>query len=214
MPSKTREIISKTLRTKGKCSIKDLAEAAAISPVSVRHHMSILQADGLVNVEESRQGVGRPVHLYSLSEKGAELFPSRYLRLTNRLLVELKDSLPEEVVLELFSSIASSMADNHAEKFEGLSFDERLDGLVILLAEEGFDAEIERLEDEVLIRELSCPYYKIGLSHPEICIIDQTFIANALSVPVERVACLLDGDDLCTFSIQTADQKEVQHNHD
>ena len=194
MTSKTREIISKTLRTQGKCTIKDLAEAAAISPVSVRHHMSILQADGLVSVEESRQGVGRPVHLYSLSEKGAELFPGRYLRLTNRLLVELKDSLPEEKVLELFSSIATSMADSHAEKFEGLP--------------------IEQLEDEILIRELSCPYFKIGIAHPEICVIDQTFIANALSVPVERVACLLDGDDLCTFSIQTADQKEVRHNHD
>ncbi len=214
MTSKTREIISKTLRTQGKCTIKDLAEAAAISPVSVRHHMSILQADGLVSVEESRQGVGRPVHLYSLSEKGAELFPGRYLRLTNRLLVELKDSLPEEKVLELFSSIATSMADSHAEKFEGLPFDERLEGLLVLLAEEGFEAEIEQLEDEILIRELSCPYFKIGIAHPEICVIDQTFIANALSVPVERVACLLDGDDLCTFSIQTADQKEVQHNHD
>lgn len=162
-----------------------------------------------MNVEESRQGVGRPVHLYSLTEKGAELFPGRYLRLTNRLLEELKDSLPKEVVLELFSSIAFSMADGHAEKFEGLPFDERLVGLKKLLKEEGFEAEIEQLENEVLIRELSCPYFRIGISHPEICVIDQTFIANALAVPVERVECILDGDDLCTFSVQIADQKEV-----
>lgn len=214
MTSSTRETILKTLRTQGKCTIKDLAEAAGISPVSVRHHIANLQADDLVNVEESRKGVGRPVHLFSLSEKAAELFPGRYLRLTNRLLEGLKDSLPEEQVHELFSSIASSMANNHLEELSRLPLEERLQGLLRLLSEEGFEAEIEQQDDHVLIRELSCPYFRIGVSHPEICMIDQTFIANALSVPVERVECLLDGDSLCTFSIQTEDFLEVHYNHD
>lgn len=214
MTSSTRETILKTLRTQGKCTIKELAEAAGISPVSVRHHIANLQADDLVNVEESRKGVGRPVHLFSLSEKAAELFPGRYLRLTNRLLEGLKDSLPEEQVHELFSSIASSMADNYLEELNGLPLEERLQGLLRLLAEEGFEAEIEQRDDHVLIRELSCPYFRIGVSHPEICMIDQTFIANALSVPVERVECLLDGDSLCTFSIQNEDFLEVHYNHD
>jgi predicted ArsR family transcriptional regulator len=214
MASSTRETILKTLRTQGKCTIKDLAEAAEISPVSVRHHIANLQADNLLSVEESRKGVGRPVHLFSLSEKGAELFPGRYLRLTNRLLEELKGSLPEDKVRELFSSIASSMADRHVDELNGLPFNERLQGLLRLLSEEGFEAEIEQMDDHILIRELSCPYFRIGVSHPEICVIDQTFIANALSVPVERVACLLDGDSLCTFSIQTENLIEVQHSHD
>lgn len=214
MTSSTRETILKTLRTQGKCTIKELAEAAGISPVSVRHHIANLQADDLVNVEESRKGVGRPVHLFSLSEKAAELFPGRYLRLTNRLLEGLKDSLPEEQVHELFSSIASSMANNHLEELSRLPLEERLQGLLRLLSEEGFEAEIEQQDDHVLIRELSCPYFRIGVSHPEICMIDQTFIANALSVPVERVECLLDGDSLCTFSIQTEDFLEVHYNHD
>lgn len=214
MASPTRETILKTLRTHGKCTIKELAEAADISPVSVRHHIANLQADDLVIVEESRKGVGRPLHLFSLSDKGAELFPGRYLRLTNRLLEELKDSLPEEQVHELFSSIASSMADSHLKELAGLPLDERLQGLLKLLSEEGFEAEIEYKDDHVLIRELSCPYFRIGVSHPEICTIDQTFIANALSVPVERVECLLDGDNLCTFSIQTDNFLEVHYNND
>ena len=214
MASPTRETILKTLRTDGKCTIKDLAEAADISPISVRHHITNLQAEGLVDMEESRQGVGRPVHLYSLSESGAELFPGRYLRLTNRLLEELKGSLSEEKFREIFSSIASSMADRHRDELNGLPFEARIQGLLRLLAEEGFEAEVEYKDDQVFIRELSCPYFRIGLSHPEICMIDQTFIANALSVPVERVACLLEGDNLCTFSIQTENIIEVQQSHD
>lgn len=214
MASSTRDTILKTLRTQGKCTIKQLAEEAGISPVSVRHHISNLQSESLVNVEESRKGVGRPVHLFSLSEKGVELFPGRYLRLTNRLLEEIKDTLPEDTVKELFSAVASSMIDNHVDELNQLPFDERLKGLMQLLSEEGFEAEIEVKDDRVLIRELSCPYFRVGISHPEVCTIDQTFIANALSVPVERVECLLDGDSLCTFSIQSENLLQIESNHD
>jgi DeoR family suf operon transcriptional repressor len=214
MASSTRETILKTLRTQGKCTIKQLAAEAGISPVSVRHHISNLQTENLVNVEESRKGVGRPVHLFSLSEKGVELFPGRYLRLTNRLLEEIKDTLPEDTVRDLFSAIASSMADSHVDELNQLPFDERLKGLMHLLSEEGFQAEIQVEDDRILIRELSCPYFRVGISHPEVCTIDQTFIANALSVPVERVKCLLDGDNLCTFSIQSENLLQIEPSHD
>jgi predicted ArsR family transcriptional regulator len=99
------------------------------------------------------------------------------------------------------------MVDTRAGHLANLPFEERLDGLIGLLNEEGFEAEIERLDNEVLIRELSCPYFQVGKAHPEVCVIDQTFIADALSVPVERVACLLDGDNLCTFSVQVENHK-------
>ena len=74
--------------------------------------------------------------------------------------------------------------------------------------EEGFEAEVEILEGEILIRELSCPYYRVGQSHPEICLIDEKFIGESLGVPVERILCVLDGDNLCTYSVQFQPQME------
>ena len=208
MSSPTRQIILRTLKKQGKCTVKALAEAAGISPVSVRHHLANLQAAGLLTVEETREGVGRPLHHYSLSDNGVELFPSRYYRLTNRILDEIKESMPEETVRGLFSSIASSLVDDNAAKLASLPFDERLEELAKVLTEEGFEAEIEKRDDQILIRELSCPYFRIGQSHPEICVIDEKFIAESLRVPVERVSCVLDGDHLCTYSVQYQPQME------
>jgi predicted ArsR family transcriptional regulator len=94
------------------------------------------------------------------------------------------------------------MSDAYTHEMEGLSLGERIEGLQSLLSEEGFEVEIESRNDELLIRELSCPYFGIGKSHPEVCVIDQTFIANALNVPVELVSCVLDGDTHCTFSVK------------
>jgi predicted ArsR family transcriptional regulator len=202
MGSATKETILKTLRMQGKCSVKELAEAAEISPISVRHHLANLQADGLISAEEARKGVGRPYHLFSLTEKGLESFPRRYFRLTNHILKELKGSLPEDKVQEIFTGVASAMANAYTNEMEGLSLGERIEGLQTLLSEEGFEVEIESRNGELLIRELSCPYFGIGKSHPEVCVIDQTFIANALNVPVELFSCVLDGDTHCTFSVK------------
>lgn len=201
MASETRELILKTLRSRGSCTVKDLADAAGISPVSVRHHLSSLQADDLIESEEVRHGVGRPHHVFSLTEDGYELFPTRYYRLTNRLLGELKESLPDRSIRTLLSGVADSMAEGYASQLEGLPLEKRLARLVELLNEEGFNADIEHKGGEVVLRELSCPYFHIGQSHPEVCLIDQAFIARALSLPVERVRCLLDGDAHCAFLI-------------
>ncbi len=203
MASETREIILKTLRSRGSCTVKDLADAAGISPVSVRHHLSNLLADDLIGSEEVRHGVGRPRHVFSLTENGYELFPTRYYRLTNRLLGELKESLPDRSIETLLSGVADSMADDYASQLEGLPLEKRLRRLVELLNEEGFNADIQHQGDDIILRELSCPYFHVGQSHPEVCMIDQTFIARALSLPVERVRCLLDGDAHCAFVIPT-----------
>lgn len=207
MASETREVILRALRAKGRCTVKELAEVAGISPVSVRHHLSALQADDLIRSEEVRHGVGRPLHMYSLTEEAHELFPTRYFRLTNRLLGEIKESLPQEALHLLLASVADTMAADYATQLEGLPLEARLRRLVELLDEEGFAAEVERREGKLIIRELSCPYLQIGMQHPEVCTIDQSFIAKALSLPVERVRCLLDGDAHCAFSVQVEENQ-------
>lgn len=204
MSSATRDRILRTLRVRGKCTVNDLAEASGVSPVSVRHHLANLQAEKLVEAEEVKHGVGRPRLLFALSDTALEMFPSRYFRLTSRILEEIKDSMSPKAVQSLFASVAATMAADYAEQLEGLPLHERLERLIQLLSEEGFEAELEETGASVTIRELSCPYYKMGREHPEVCLVDQTFIATSLSLPVERVTCLLDGDSHCSFSFPVA----------
>lgn len=201
MSSATRDRILRTLRLQGKCTVVDLAEASGVSPVSVRHHLANLLAENLVESEEVKHGVGRPRLLFSLSDIALEMFPSRYFRLTSRILEEIKDSMPPQAVRRLFASVAATMAADYAEQLADLPLEERLERLIQLLSDEGFEAELHHKDDSVTIRELSCPYYRMGREHPEVCVIDQTFIATSLSLPVERVSCLLEGDTHCSFTI-------------
>ena len=201
--SSTRDHILKTLLTRQRCAINDLAEAVDITPISVRHHITKLEASGLITSDEERHGVGRPRRVYFLTEKGMEQFPTRYLRLTINLLQQLKETLPEPMVNELFTQVANDLVSDFTSELEldQLPIEDRLEIARDLLLAEGFTMEWERKDEGYHIREVNCPYYHVGQSHPEVCTIGQTLLSNILSVPVERAKCILDGDAHCTYIV-------------
>ena len=201
--STTRDLILRTILSKQRCSIVDLAEAAGINPVSVRHHIGKLESEGLLLYEDERQGVGRPRRVYYLTEAGLEKFPTRYLQLTMRLLDQVRDTLPPKVLEGLFAQMGQSLAEDMRSDYDlnGLSMEERLDLLQLMLEKEGFNVEWSRNEDSYTIKELNCPYHHVGQHHPEVCAIDRTVISSVLSVPATKINCILDGDSYCTYVV-------------
>jgi predicted ArsR family transcriptional regulator len=207
----TRENVLRTLLTRQRCTINELAEAVGINPISVRHHVTKLEAEGFVTSEEVRHGVGRPRRVYFLTEDGMEQFPTRYLRLTVRLLSQLKETLPEPMVSELFSQVANDLVEDYTTdvNLDGVTLEERLNIVQDLLNGEGFTMEWERQDDGYHIHEVNCPYYHVGQNHPEVCVVDQTLISNMLDVPVEKVKCILDGDSFCTYVVPSDQNSET-----
>lgn len=140
----TRERVLYTLLSQQRCTINELADAVDINPISVRHHIARLEAEGLVTSEEERHGVGRPRRLYYLTEQGLERFPSRYMKLTIRLLEQLKDSMPEPMINQLFTQMAEDLAAEVQVEASGLDIEQRLDLVTSMLSDEGFTVEWEK----------------------------------------------------------------------
>ena len=114
----TRDKILQTLLRQPRTTINELAAAVGINPISVRHHLTNLQVEGLVGNDEERHGVGRPRLVYFLTEAGMERFPTRYLRLTTRLLAQMKESMPAPMVSRLFAEMADGLAEEYASIHE------------------------------------------------------------------------------------------------
>ena len=203
----TRDKILQTLLRKPRSSINDLAEAVGINPISARHHLTNLQMEGLVEGKEERHGVGRPRLVYILTDEGMERFPTRYLRLTSRLLTQMKESMSGAVVSNLFGQIAEDLVKEYAHDIQGLGMEERLDFVKELLAQEGFTVEWEKKDGAYEIHEISCPYYQIGMAHPEVCTVDQTLISKMLALPANKVQCILHGGTQCTYIVHPTEIK-------
>ncbi len=209
--SDTRERILRLLLERQRCTVNELAEAVGINPISVRHHINKLEAEGLIAWEDERHGIGRPRRVYYLTEAGLEKFPSRYVQLTVRLLQQLKSTLPQETVARLFRNMAQELASELTSglDLENLDLPQRLELVTRLLEREGFTVEWEDDGERFILREKTCPYYRIGQAHPEVCIMDETLIASILDVPAEKVECILDGDSVCTYAIPKRAEKSA-----
>ncbi len=204
MTTNTRSRVLRTLLLNQRRTVNELAEAVEINPISVRHHVNKLEAEGLIQSEEERHGVGRPRLIYTLTNKGMEQFPQRYLQLTLRLLQQLKENLPEQELGDLFQEIAEGMAGELTRNIdlEELNLKERLDLLEEVLSSEGFMVSLEEGEDSFYLVEASCPYHHVGEDHPEICVVDQELIAHVTSTIPRRIECVLDGDTQCKYEIK------------
>ena len=198
-PHSTRRAVLEALRTANAATVAQLSEMVGVKAITIRHHLNGLLAEGLVEVEERRQTVGRPIYVYRLSPDAESLFPQKYHQLVERLLDQVKLSLPPETVDMLIKSLAKSLAAELQVDFDRLPEPERLNRLIDLLAREGFMAQWRRTENGVELVEYHCPYYAVGQRHPEFCQIDEELIRVALKAQVAKEACLLTGDPACKF---------------
>ena len=204
MTTNTRSRVLRSLLLNQQRTVNELADAVDINPISVRHHVNKLEAEGLIQSIEERHGVGRPRLVYSLTNKGMEQFPQRYLQLTLRLLEQLKSNLPEEVLSDLFKEVAEGIAGDLTGQIdlEELSLKERLELLKEALVAEGFMVTLEEDEGNYYVVEASCPYHHVGENYPEVCVVDKELIAHFAASSPERVECILDGDKQCKYTIK------------
>jgi predicted ArsR family transcriptional regulator len=208
----TRNQVLNTLLNQNRCTINELAETFQISPISIRHHISKLEVEGLVTSEEERHGVGRPRRVYFLTNAGMEKFPSRYLNLSIRILEKLKETLPQKTVNKLLKEMATEMVSDQTAQIDisGLEIEERVELIQQLLMDEGFTVEVTSKDDGFEIKGTSCPYKHVGVDHPEICLVDETMITTVLATPIEKTHCVLDGDPYCCYLAPTIPLSEIK----
>lgn len=197
----TRDVILHAIKETNEATVEELAAAAGVSPVTVRHHLNSLQAEALLTSRSVRRKVGRPYYVYSLTEKGHELFPHKYARLSTRLLDELKARFPKEVVNDIFVGVVRRIVTDQQTHFEQMSFEQKLDYLVTLLGKEGFLARWEKDGDDYHLIEYSCPYVAVGQEHREVCNLDTNLIIAVLGDNVKQHSCMLAGDSCCQFTV-------------
>ena len=179
-----------------------LADALGLTPISIRHHLNSLQGEGLIKIEVERKSVGRPRHLYTLTEDAQRYFPNKYHVLIGRLLDQLKVSLSPEQIEAIIDSMALNVAAQYGPLQESGTLEQRLERLVSVLGAEGFMAAVQRIDNHTVLAELNCPYVYVGQRHPEVCRIDHAIIRSILGVDVQQTACVLNGDHACTFSVK------------
>ena len=200
----TRQRIIEFLKEKSQATVEELAAAIGLTPMAVRYHLNVLQADNLVTAFAVRRqrGPGRPQQVYKLTEAADELFPEDYRSLTDYLLDEVSQKLGKDGLGELFNNIANRLAGEAPPPQDNQTFEERLDEVVAFLGEKGFTVCWETEDSGYVIHAHSCPYRRVAKDHGEICLLYKHVIGTMLRTTPRRTACLTSGDDRCTYRVK------------
>lgn len=190
----TRQTILNILRRR-QATVDDLTKGLGLAPATVRRHLDILARDGHVDVTQVRRKTGRPHYVFSLSEKGEDLFPKHYVRTTNRLIEEIVALSPDETAgrsgAELadlvFDRMAQRLARRIAPQIRGSTLEERIGATVEALAEEGILFDIERDGDVDLLVGHGCPCPRASDGAAHTCAHDQRLLSLLLGTEVTYV---------------------------
>ncbi len=198
---RTRRQILDILKKQGRATLEELSREVGLSPVTVRVHLSVLQRDDLVNVEEVRGKVGRPYFVYSLAEEAEEEFPKRYHLLANRLLSGMEDKLPLETLQGVLNHVAAVWVEEKAPRLAGKGLAERVVEVTRIRTEEGAMAEFEEVEGGYLLKQYNCPNLLVSRAYTHVCALEERYIAGMLGVPVTHVGAIGSGERVCAYLI-------------
>jgi len=212
----TRQRIVDFLRKQNQATVEELTKVVGLTHMAVRHHLNILQEEGLVEIATTRRTnkPGRPVQIYVLTNQAEKLYPQDYLRLSDLLLEEITCQLGPDGIATVCNNIAERLLQEAPtfEKRQPQAFEDRLDEVVGFLKEKGFVAKWEVEDGQYVIHHIACPYRQLASRHQEICLLDEVLIGSMLQLTPQRICCIANEDERCTYclgvSASTADQTQ------
>jgi predicted ArsR family transcriptional regulator len=195
----TRQQLLEILREDREATVDGLAQQLELTPMTIRHHLNVLQAEGLVVTSQVRrmQKVGRPRLVYTLTDAADELFPQAYGDLASQLVSEMKQTIGREGTQAMFHRIAERIAAAAPPAYEGQRFENRLEQVTEYLNQLGFQFRWEKTDEGVVMANVNCPYRRVAQEHAEVCAMDTVLLQRLLGVTPRHVSRLREGDPSC-----------------
>ena len=199
----TRRAVLVTLKRQGVMQAGELASELASPRLLFASSSAGSRRTGSSSHRSDPDGRGRPAHRYELTPAAEALFPKRYGDLTAELLGYLGGPKSNEVS-RLFERRRRRRLHDAEPRLAGLALEEQVAELTRILDEDGYLADVVRLDDGGWrITEHNCAILSVATGYRQACTSELAFIREALpSGHVERVAHLLDGAHVCSYEVQ------------
>lgn len=204
MQSKRQQIVE-ILKRKGSATADELSESLGISSVTVRHHLDVLQAEGLIGepVITHRATAGRPQHKYTLTDAANNVFPKNFNGLACQLLDEIKSRHDAREINTIFENMGRRLAAESPPPAAGETVAQRMNRVADFLNQKGYLAHWKKSDEGVTLHICNCPYDGLVAKHPELCAMDVSLIAS-LTGTIPHCACrLVDQEESCDYLLET-----------
>ena len=177
-----------------------------VTAATVRHHLEILKEHGIIDTPQvkRRNQPGRPKHLFELTDRADDYFPTNYANLADGLLRQIKSNLPDNQINVILEGTAQDLAAQ-ADIPHDLPIEERMDYVAEHLNRQGYQASwhvaLDELSDGFILETSNCPYEKVVQTHTDICMVDIVLISSLLGIVPRRISHKHDNNEVCAYFI-------------
>lgn len=183
------------LKTRGPLNVPHLARELGVNPTAVRQQLSGLQREGLIAMKVERRKVGRPTHVWSLTEKAEALFPQAYGTMAVSVLRQVRAMDGEAKVARIFRERARELARRYRKRLAGLSRERKIAELARIREEEGYMARARG----ATLTEHHCPIAAVAREFPQACLFEHRLFETVLGFKIERAEHILSGGRACIY---------------
>jgi DeoR family transcriptional regulator, suf operon transcriptional repressor len=207
VPQKLLETDDQLLACLRRChsaTVGELVEALGVTATAVRQRLTRMMDADYVQRSVERQGRGRPVHRYKLTESGAKASGNNYADLAISLWQEIRAVPDPDFRRGLLKRIARRLTDQYAGQVRGETTDERMESLASLMNDREVLFDVNRSHQLPVLTARACPYPDLAEQDRSICAMERLLFSEVLGEPLKLSECRLDGGNCCTFEMSTA----------
>ncbi|PHM50504.1 helix-turn-helix transcriptional regulator [Xenorhabdus miraniensis] len=191
------------LKTQGALQASDAGKILGTTGEAARQQFVKLAKEGLVEARSEARGVGRPVQLWHLTEKGHARFPDTHAELTAHLITIIRSQLGETAIDLVIRAREKEAFSNYKKAMEEVAgLQEKVERLVAIRCQEGYMAHYSVEENgAILFFENHCPICAAAKTCQGFCRAELKLFREILQANVERTEYILSGDRRCTYLI-------------
>jgi predicted ArsR family transcriptional regulator len=193
------------LKTLGAQTAADIGSRLGMTSAGARQHLLKLEASGLVESEDQRQGRGRPRQYWRLMPRGHDRFPDRHSDLTLDLLRSMRDVFGELGLEQLIEHRERASVIDYGKRIgERRSLRQKLAVLAEIRSREGYMASVAQdTGQSFLFVENHCPICAAAAACQGLCRSELAIFRAVLGteVSVERIDHILAGARRCAYRI-------------
>ncbi len=153
--------------------------------------------------------MGRPRHLYDVTQDAQDLFPNNYDALASGLLAAISAVGGDDLVEQVFEARRRQVGDRIKSRMSerlgpNAPLVDRVRELAVIQDEQGYlcQAVIDAGPNTITLREHNCAIYHVAVGHPAACRAELELFREVLGADVVRETHIASGDRCCTYRVR------------
>ncbi|NJK72349.1 MAG: iron-sulfur cluster biosynthesis transcriptional regulator SufR [Synechococcaceae cyanobacterium SM2_3_60] len=200
-----KAVILQLLRRRGQATAKELATDLDISPQAVRRHLQELEEAAMISHSRHTEGLGRPQHMYVITDTGRAQFPSQYDEFAVSFLTTLADHVGPEQLETVLHHQWQQKALSYRQQVGQGSLPERIDRFAELRSAEGYMVDWHpHSQAGYVLAEYNCAISQVATNFPTVCGHElEMFAAVFPDCTVERTHWMVGQAHRCGYWLQS-----------